>query len=77
MSIAAEPTTASNRRRLLSTEQAADYLGVSVRTVKHLMSSGQIPYVKIGRATRLDQGDLDDFIARNRRKQRHPMRTLS
>ena len=79
MSMAAERTegTRSTGPRLLTTEQAADYLGVSARTVKHLMSGGQMPYVKIGRSTRLDLGDLDNFIARNRQKRRHPLRTLS
>ena len=79
MSIAAERAerARSNGARLLTTEQAAEYLGVSARTVKQLMSGGQMPYVKIGRSTRLDLGDLDNFIARNRQKQRHPLRTLS
>jgi excisionase family DNA binding protein len=79
MSIAAERTERARNTgsRLLTTEQAAEYLGVSARTVKQLMSRGQMPYVKIGRSTRLDPGDLDDFIARNRQKQRHQLRTLS
>jgi excisionase family DNA binding protein len=63
--------------RLLSTEQAAQYLGVSTRTVKSLMSEGQIHDVKIGRSTRLDPIDLDAFIARNRRKQRHRRRPIN
>jgi excisionase family DNA binding protein len=79
MSIAAKRTerARSTGSHLLTTEQAAEYLGVSARTVKQLMSRGQMPYVKIGRATRLDPGDLDDFIAQNRQKQRHQLRTLS
>ncbi len=64
-------------RRLLDTDQAADYLGVSVRTMKTLMSDGQLPYVKIGRCTRLDAGDLDDFIATHRRKQRRRLRGVN
>jgi excisionase family DNA binding protein len=64
-------------RKLLDTEQAADYLGVSVRTIKTLMSDGQLPYVKIGRCTRLDAADLDDFISRHRRKQRRRLRGIS
>ncbi len=62
---------------LLTTDQAAQYLGVSARTVKQLMSNGQLHYVKIGRSTRLDLADLNTFIARNRRKQRHPRRSLA
>ena len=71
-----EPST-TDSRRLLTTEQAAHLLGVSARTVKELMSQGRLPFVKIGRSTRLEPGDLDSFIAQNRRKQRHPRRRLS
>lgn len=63
--------------RLLTTEKAAHYLGVSARTVKNLMADGRLPFVKIGRSTRLDPADLNDFIAQNRRKQRHPRRRIS
>lgn len=60
--------------RLLTTDQAAEYLNVSVRTVKNLMSNGRIAYVKIGRATRIRVEDLDGYIARNRHKKRHGLR---
>lgn len=69
--------TRATTTRLITTEAAADYLGVSTRTVKNLMSEGRLPYVKIGRSTRLDPADLDHFIAQNRRKQRHPRRRVS
>jgi excisionase family DNA binding protein len=60
--------------RLLTTEQAAEILAVSVRTVKNLMIDGKLAYVKIGRATRVDPADIDEYVARNRRKQRQPLR---
>jgi excisionase family DNA binding protein len=62
---------------LLTTEQASEYLHVSVRTIKNLMSSGQLAFVKVGRATRIHRRDLDDYIARNRRKQRNIPRRVS
>ena len=62
---------------LLTTEQAAEYLSVSVRTVKQLMSSGRLRYIKIGRATRLDPADLDAFIAQNRQHRRRSARRVS
>ena len=62
---------------LLTTEQAAEYLSVSVRTVKQLMSSGRLAYVKIGRATRLDPADLDAFIAQNRQHRKRSARKVS
>jgi excisionase family DNA binding protein len=62
---------------LLTTEQAAEYLQVSVRTIKNLMGDGRLAFVKIGRATRIHRHDLDEYIARNRRKQRQPARRVS
>lgn len=57
---------------MLTTDEAAAYLNVSARTVKNLMCDGRIAYVKIGRATRIQVTDLDEYVARNRR--RHRMR---
>ena len=69
-SLLREPMDATPPTSLLTTEVAAELLCVSVRTVKNLLSDGRIPYVKIGRATRIHPQDLDDYIARNRRKRR-------
>jgi excisionase family DNA binding protein len=59
---------------LLTTEEAAEALAVSVRTVKNLMFDGHLPFIKIGRATRIDRADLDAYVAQNRRKHRYPLR---
>jgi len=59
---------------LFTTDQAADYLQISVRSVKNLLGDGRIPFIKIGRATRIHRDDLDGFIARNRRRQRQGLR---
>ena len=66
-----------NLGRLLTTQQAADVLAVSVGTVKNLMGNGKLAYVKIGRATRLDLGDIDQYIVRHRRKQRQGLRSVT
>jgi excisionase family DNA binding protein len=59
---------------LLTTEQAAVRLQVSVRTMKNLLSDGQVAFVKVGRATRIEERDLEAFIAQNRRKHRRKLR---
>jgi excisionase family DNA binding protein len=64
-------------QRLLTSNQAADMLAVSVRTIKNLMGQGKLAYVKIARATRIDPDDIDEFIRRNRRKQRRCLRQVS
>ena len=66
-----------NLGRLLTTEQAAEVLAVSVRTVKNLFSEGALAYVKIGRATRVDLSDVEQYIVRNRRKQRRSLRRVN
>lgn len=59
---------------LLTSEQAAEYLQVSLRTVKNLMSDGQLAYIKVGRATRIHRNDIEEYIAHNRRKHRLHLR---
>jgi len=66
-----------NMGRLLTTEQAAEVFAVSVRTVKNLISEGALAYVKIGRATRADRSDIDQYIVNNRRKSRQVLRRVN
>lgn len=48
----------------LTLDQAADELGTSLRTVRRLVSSGQLPAVKVGnsRLVRVDRDDLDKLL---------------
>ena len=50
----------------MSVGAAADYLGISRATVERLVYRGELPIVKIGRATRYDIDDLDRYIENNR-----------
>lgn len=54
---------------LLMKEEVAEMLGVSVRLIEKRMYSGnrreRIPHVRIGRAVRFRQEDINDWIARN------------
>ena len=50
------------RQRLLTYEEAADYLAVGRTTIYDLVGRGELPTVKIGRCTRLRPEDLEDFI---------------
>ena len=72
--ITADPHVNEAASPLLTTVQAADYLQVSTRTVKSLLSEGSIAYVKVGRTTRIHLEDLDHFIAQNRQKHRTRLR---
>lgn len=50
----------------LGTQQAADYLGITTRTLYRLIDAGQVPAYKFGRVIRLKQADIDAFIAASR-----------
>ena len=50
------------KQRLLTVQEAARYLAVSVSTVYGWVWQRRIPFVKIGRAVRFDPRDLEAFI---------------
>lgn len=50
------------RPDLMTTKEAAKRLGISERFVRSLQHSGALPAVKIGRTTRFDPLDLEEFI---------------
>jgi len=60
-------TNSSNKVQtiLLSAEAVADLLSVSVRTVRRMNASGEIPIVRIGRAVRVRRVDIEALIGRN------------
>ncbi len=45
---------------------AAEYLGVTLRTVYKFVDQGDIPAYKLGRVFRIRRSDLDDFLERCR-----------
>lgn len=52
--------------RLLTIEEAAERLNVSVRNIRHQIYRRRLPVVKIGRLVRVDEKDLEAFIDRSR-----------
>ena len=56
--------------RLLSLEQAGQYLGRSRQAVEHMVRSGRLPAVKADRRVFLDRADLDGWIIENKTKSR-------
>lgn len=56
-----QAVTLEPRRTLLSTQEAADLLGLSRPTVVKLLESGQIAFTKPGRHRRLRLDDLLDY----------------
>lgn len=46
----------------MSTADAADYLGVTLRTVYRFIDDGQLPAYKFGRVIRVKEEDVQAFI---------------
>ncbi len=44
------------------TEQAAQFLGISIKTLHNLCSSGQVPYYKFGRRNRYRKDELKALL---------------
>lgn len=59
-------TNSSNKAQtvLLSAEAVADLLSVSIRTVRRMIATGDIPVVRIGRAVRVRRVDIEALIGR-------------
>ena len=47
----------------LTRQETARRLALSLRAVDNLLAGGQLPFFKLGRAVRIDPGDLDLFLA--------------
>ncbi len=48
--------------RLFDIQQVATYTGLSVHTLYTMVSQRRIPFVKIGRLTKFDRGEIDKWI---------------
>jgi excisionase family DNA binding protein len=56
------------RKKLLSKNEAADCLSVSVRTLDRMRSLGQLRAVKVAGAVRFTEEEIERFIHRNTAK---------
>ena len=65
--VAAILTKVPITKRLLSTRDAAEYLGCDETTLRNLHAAGEIPAVRNTSRVQYDIQDLDALIARNKR----------
>jgi excisionase family DNA binding protein len=49
---------------VLTTEEAAERVGVSTRTMRRLVAQRRIRHWRVGRLVRLQAGDVDSFLSR-------------
>lgn len=53
-------------KRLLTVEEAAEYLGRSVWSIRELTWGGKLPVIKVGRRSHYDLYDLDEWIEQHK-----------
>lgn len=51
----------------LDSNEAANYLRISVKTLMNLVSNGEIPFYKFGRRNRYRKDELDALLLQNKR----------
>lgn len=73
---AGEGITIVPQGMLMTTQQAADYIGVSRPTLVRLLESGEIPFEKPGRHRRVRLDDLVAYQATFRAERRNALREL-
>ena len=54
------------RQRLLSLKDASAYLGFSLRSVRNLVYSRELPIIRLGAKIFIDLRDLDQWIERKK-----------
>lgn len=52
--------------RLLTRAEAAERLGMSVKSVDRMLRRGDLPAIRFGTAVRIDPRDLEDLIRKAR-----------
>ena len=59
-------TSNNNHPQLLTIDQLAQRLGVTVRPVCRLVADKRFPYYKVGRLVRFDPTEITDWLATRR-----------
>lgn len=63
MAISFSPAIESGARRWVSQTEAAEYLGITDRTLRRMIAAGKLPAYRLGpRLLRIDVADLDALL---------------
>jgi len=71
------PDAVDLSHRLLTPKDVADLLSIPLSTVYELARDGRLPTIRIGRAVRFDQRDLETHLAHHCRRSGTPRGPLS
>ena len=72
----AKPTPLEDKF-ILTSEEAAEFLGVSLRTIRYWVATRRIPYFHLGRFIRFKPADLAAFLESGRVEPLEYQRTIS
>ena len=72
----AKPTPLEDKF-ILTSEEAAEFLGVSLRTIRYWVATRRIPYFHLGRFIRFKPADLTGFLESGRVEPLEHQRTMS
>ena len=61
-------------RKFYSVVKVAEILDVSVRTVRRLISDGELEVIKVRKSVRVSGDNLDNYVNKNNRKHPHKKR---
>ena len=60
------PTDSSPVVELLTIAEVAQFLKISISSVRRLCDARQVPFIKVGGSVRFVQGDITTYIERQR-----------
>jgi excisionase family DNA binding protein len=72
----AKPTPLEDKF-ILTSEEAAEFLGVSLRTIRYWVATRRIPYFHLGRFIRFKPADLTAFLESGRVEPLEHQRAIS
>ena len=53
--------------KMMTSEEAAEFLGISIQSLLNRVSAGSIPYYKLGRLNRYKKSELAQLLLSNKR----------
>jgi len=57
-------------KRLFTLKEASIYLGISLRSIRELIWSGDLPYVQPNRKMYVDLYDLEQYVEDNKKQEK-------
>ena len=49
-------------KRYLSPQELSEYMGIAIQTIYEWTSQKKVPYIKLGRLVKFDQGEIDTWM---------------